>query len=270
MMAYKFGLAGYPLSHSKSPQIFRAIYHLAGVEGTYELIELPDRDAFRQFVTGTLQTFDGINVTIPYKELAAGLAREKGAEVSASGAANLLFYRNNILYAANTDVTGFLKSIGGFKPRAAGLIGTGGAARAVLVALDRLGTEIIYVHSRSSERFVRFKEHFDGVATVAIRHADEIREELDIVINASPAGMYPHVDQLPEGWWMINKLKRGGLAYDLIYNPPETKFLREAGRLPIKTMNGLRMLVLQAAAAFEIVTGIKIDENKLIKEIEKQ
>lgn len=264
---YRFGLAGYPVAHSRSPEIFKAIFKISGTTGTYELFPIPEKEAFVEFVKNELQHLDGLNVTIPYKELAATLAEVKDSSVETSGAANLLFVKNNNIYGYNTDIYGFIKSLGGFRPATAAVIGTGGAARAVVVALDMLGTEKVYIHSRSPDKLEKFVQSLTPAVETLLINAFDLREEIDLVVNASPAGMHPNIDELPEGWELIKSLRRGGMAYDLIYNPARTKFLRAAEQLPIKTMNGLRMLVLQAAAAFEIVTGNRVDEQRLIQEI---
>lgn len=265
---FKFGLAGYPVKHSRSPEIFEAIFKLAGAKGSYELFEIPDEATFIKFIREKLPELDGLNVTIPYKQIAASIADTKDDYAYASEAANLLYVRDGLVYAHNTDVLGFIQSLDNFKPKSAAVIGTGGAARAVVVALDRIGTERIYVHSRSEEKLKDFIDSLSPKLKAKLHDVKNLKEQLDLVVNASPAGMHPEIDKLPAGWHLIRNLRKNGLAYDLIYNPPKTKFLREAEQLPIKTMNGLRMLILQAAAAFKIVSGCTVDEKSLIQEFE--
>jgi len=270
----KFALLGYPLGHSLSPEIFREIFNEAGVKGSYYLVEIPNRRLFYAFASDALKDgYVGLNVTIPYKIDAYYLAEDKTEIATRVKNANFLFLKNNRLTADNTDYYGFLNSVKNllsFKAQKAAVIGYGGSARTVICALKDLDYKEIYVIARNVERAKdRLKDFLSDGTIRIISRVDEFRDEIDLIVNASPAGMYPHTEVLPFGAELISCLGPHGLVYDLIYNPPETKLLKEAKIKGFKTMNGLEMLVLQAVKSFMNVSDIEINEINVLKRIMK-
>lgn len=268
----KFALLGYPLGHSLSPEIFREIFLEAGVKGSYHLIEIPSRRLFYSFASEALKDgYSGFNVTIPYKIDAYYLAEDKTEIAARVKNANFLFLKDGKLTADNTDYYGFLNSVKKqitFEPVRAAVIGYGGSARTVICALKDLGFEEIYVVARNVKKAKRKLEDLLRKGSVKIiGEADEFRGEIDLIVNASPAGMHPHTDVLPFGAELISNLRDDGLAFDLIYNPPETKFLKAAKTRGCRTVNGLEMLVFQAVKSFKNVSDIEINETNILKRV---
>jgi shikimate dehydrogenase len=280
-VVYACGLIGKTLEYSVSPVIFRTFCEEAGVEGDYCRVELPTEEAFRDFVKcGLIEgPFVGFNVTIPYKEAAYALSNVHGSDAERTGAVNTLSIENGKLRGDNTDVFGFVRSAQEHLIDAARnvalVVGAGGAARAVLAALEELGFTRALVLNRSLERAVRMTKELAHRLKLPIETvADEaaVRElceagTLDVLVNATPVGMKGGAPGMPVSESILDLVSPHGLVVDLIYNPPETNLLRNARRRSIKNLNGVGMLVWQAARSFEIWTGILPDTKRALQRV---
>lgn len=274
----KFALLGYPLSHTFSPKIFGKIFEIAGIEGEYHVVELPTRRLFYHAVCELLESgFDGLNVTIPYKQDAFLLAERRSQTASRTMNANFIYKENGLIRAENTDYWGLRKSIESeieLKNLAGAVIGYGGAAQTSSVLLSDLGFEKIFVIARNPEKaekaFNAIKNTNKASEFVIISDAGAMDTEIDILINASPAGMYPKVNELPHGSEAVFKLRTGGVLVDLIYNPKKTKLMEIAEKRGLKALNGLKMLVYQAVNAFEIIADKKVSAGDILIWLEKQ
>ncbi len=261
-------LLGHPLGHTLSPIIHNAAYKAMGLDLAYLAADVePDKfsDALKGLAAlGAL----GCNVTIPFKEKALQMCDELSEEARMTGSVNTVSFRNGRIFGASTDGIGFIRACreGGFSPegRLAVIIGAGGAARACAGALLANGIEQIVIVSRTfsrSEKVASDLSKYGKISAVAgefcsdCLKAESLRELLapgTIVVQATPAGMWPNDDcssvewpDLPEDIW----------AFDLVYRPRETKFLREAREHGAKPLGGLEMLMFQAEASIEIWTG---------------
>lgn len=248
----RFGLVGGRLGHSWS----REIHQQLG-SWPYELIELDDAGAKQFFLEGVWQ---GLNVTIPHKALAASIADERSGRVERIGAANTLVRgEDGRILAENTDVLGFSWLLERFSKRAfnkgaqaayggkkALVLGSGGASAAVRAALEDLAMDVVIV-SRSAP------ETYEGLST---RHADAA-----LLVNATPVGMHPNCPASPIEPDVLAELTGLTGVVDLIYNPLRTKLLMDAEDLGLPAENGLGMLVAQAYFASEIFQGEKLDEE---------
>lgn len=260
-----FGILGYPVEHSVSPGVHNAAFRHLELDMVY--LPLPVKpDDLGQAVAGMVALgFVGANVTIPHKEAIIPLLDELAVEARLIGAVNTLVFREGKVEGHNTDGAGFLAALekeAGFAPqgKVGTILGAGGAARAVAVALAQAGAREIYIANRTPARAVELATHVQRELGIPCRGLAIAPEDLrpvlrrsDLVVNASPVGMYPHVDDpplIPTGL-----LEPGCLACDLIYNPSETAFLRGAHRRGCRTLNGLGMLVYQGALSFELWTG---------------
>lgn len=240
-----FGLVGYPLGHSFSESFFNNKFNSEGIDAQYLNFEIPNINEFRNIIN-TNTNLRGLNVTIPYKEQVIPYLDDIDITASEIGAVNVVkFIRNGnnlILKGFNSDVIGFCNSLKPLlKPHHthALVLGTGGAAKAIAHGLKSLGIEPIYV-SRTKK---------DGVLTYN-ELTPEIIEKYQVIVNTTPAGMYPHVDTCPDIPYHL--LTPQHLCYDVVYNPEVTLFMKKSQEQGAVVKNGLEMLILQALAAWEI------------------
>jgi shikimate dehydrogenase len=241
-MTKLFGLIGYPLSHSFSKKYFTAKFEKEGLDDcVYELFPLDQIELFPELVAAH-QNFKGLNVTIPYKEQVLPYLYESSDAVKAIGASNCIKVENGKLIAYNTDVIGFEESL---KPllqphhTRALVLGTGGAAKAVVWVLNKLKIEYSYVSRRSGDDILSYD-----------RLTSEIISSYPLIINTTPLGMQPDVKSKPS--LPYEAINEKHLCYDLVYNPAKTAFLAEAERRGAAIKNGEEMLELQAEAAWAI------------------
>ena len=240
-----FGLVGYPLGHSFSESFFNNKFNSEGIDAQYLNFEIPNINEFRNIIN-TNTNLRGLNVTIPYKEQVISYLDDIDITASEIGAVNVVkFIRNGnnlILKGFNSDVIGFCNSLKPLlKPHHthALVLGTGGAAKAITHGLKSLGIEPIYV-SRTKK---------DGVLTYN-ELTPEIINKYQVIVNTTPAGMYPHVDTCPDIPYHL--LTPQHLCYDVVYNPEVTLFMKKSQEQGAMVKNGLEMLILQALAAWEI------------------
>ncbi len=241
-----YGVVGSPLTHSVSPGMHNAAFLAAGVDAVYLPLVASSADDFRVFATAL--PVQGVSITIPYKVDLFQRADEVDDLSRNIGAVNT--YRRDGLrwLGRNTDVSGFLAPLAGrmeLRGSRAAILGTGGAARAVAVALGSAGSAVtVYGRNRGRAR---------EVAALAVGVAAPFPiapDSWDLLVNTTPVGMYPNADETPfEGRF------DGRLVYDLVYNPMETRLLRDAAAAGCATIGGLDMLVAQAEDQSEWWTG---------------
>jgi len=261
--SYKYGLIGKKLSHSLSPKIHAFFFREMGIEGHYDLIEVRPEELHGLLERLRVQGYQGVNVTIPYKkDIMAGLD-SLSDEAVRIGAVNTICLRDG-LKGYNTDYDGFGMALEACAVRTEGarcaVLGSGGAARAVVAYLEDHGASSILLVSRDPDRAVQKFPGLEGLSIDAFRATG-----YDLVINTTPVGMYPDVDQSP---LRKDQLDGAGFVMDLIYNPEKTVLLRFAEELGIRHDNGLYMLVAQAFRAEEIWQGRTLDRDLIKKAIE--
>jgi 3-dehydroquinate dehydratase/shikimate dehydrogenase len=243
-----FGIVGRPLSHSVSPAMHNAALRAAGIDAVYLSLPAVDVDDFFAFAGA----FDvsGASVTIPYKVDLAARADEVDPLVRRVGALNTLRMVGGRWHGANTDVAGFLEPLRrrglALRGLRAAVLGAGGSARAVTVALTGAGA-IVTVHARDRERAQRLAEA-SGAQAAAWPPASGSWE---LLVNCTPVGMHPAVEVTP----VPAELLTGAVVYDLVYNPLETRLLADARRAGCQPIGGLDMLVAQAQDQFHWWTG---------------
>jgi 3-dehydroquinate dehydratase/shikimate dehydrogenase len=262
-----FGVIGYPVGHSMSPPVHNAGFDATGVNAVYLPMPIPpEYEHFKATVSSWLGTpelhFDGASVTIPHKANLLRFVAEQGGEVEPLaeriGAANTLAVRDDgSLYACNTDYAAALDavcdglSIGrdGLKGRRVAVIGAGGASRAVVAGFCEYGAEVT-VYNRTAERAEELAEQFGATAAPL----DGLTaSQAEVYINGTPIGMHPHVDATPLP--TNEPLGPGVVVFDTIYNPVQTKLLRDAAAAGCVTIPGTEMFVRQGAAQFSLWTG---------------
>jgi shikimate dehydrogenase len=235
-----YGLIGYPLGHSFSRKFFTEKFEKEGIDAQYLNFEIPSIEEFPEIIKNHPE-LGGLNVTIPYKQQVMQYLDELSPEAKEIGAVNVVKVGEK-LKGYNSDVIGFVNSI---KPllkahhKKALILGTGGASKAIRYGLaEKLGMETLFV-SRSAR---------EGIITYEDVNA-EVLKEYEVIVNCSPVGMFPHVDECPT--LPYEAMNENHLLYDLVYNPLETLFMKKGAAQGATVKNGLEMLHLQAIASWE-------------------
>ncbi len=253
----KLGLIGETLGHSLSPAIHQNLFAQLGISGTYDLIEIP-REDLGEHIPRLLGVMDGFNVTIPYKTDVIPFLAGLSPEAARIGAVNTVAVRDGKGYGYNTDYLGFSRTLDaiGADPdgRDAVVLGTGGAARAVIQCLFDRGAAYIRVVTRKREAVGGvFRDFADAHGADIITYGElEAGCGAFLLVNATPCGMSPHAGVSPVSERVVRKCHA---VVDLIYNPAETELLRMARESGADCANGLLMLASQGAAAEEIWLG---------------
>lgn len=240
----KLGLIGKSLSHSFSKDYILNKYCQEIPNLYYDLIEIPSELQLEHFINNN--DLDGFNVTIPYKEKIIPFLSQLTEEAKQAGAVNCVKRTRQGWIGHNTDIGGFLKSIKPyFNPhwKKALILGDGGAAKAVFHCLKKLGISAAFVSRKRSFTFHDAPVFFYSQITPEIMH------HVDIVINATPAGMFPNVSEMPP--FPTPYISERHFVMDLIYNPQQTLFLKKSAEQGAQTLNGLNMLYFQADASVE-------------------
>lgn len=246
-----YGLIGKKLSHSFSQKYFTEKFKQLGLDNSYQylLFEVENVNEVKNIVN-KYPNLKGLNVTIPFKSDILELADEVSEEVKIIGAANtikIIKSKNNIkLKAYNTDIVGFRLSIAPFifkkKKQKALILGSGGASKAVQYVLSQENISYQIVSRIAENNKISYQDL-----------NAEILNASDFIINTTPLGMYPDLEQFPAIPYHF--IKQNHIAIDLIYNPSETLFLKKCKEKTANCINGNLMLITQAEAAWEIWCG---------------
>ncbi len=242
-----YGLIGYPLGHSFSRKFFTEKFATEGIDAQYLNFEIPSIEEFPEIIKNN-PTLRGLNVTIPYKQQVMQYLDDISEEAKAIGAVNVVKCQLSTvncqlhLTGYNSDVIGFVNSIKPLlKPhhKKALILGTGGASKAIRYGLEKkLGMKTLFVSRSAREGMITYEEV-----------TAEVLKEYEVIVNCSPVGMYPHVDECPA--LPYEALNENNLLYDLVYNPLETLFMKKGAAQGATVKNGLEMLHLQAIASWE-------------------
>jgi shikimate dehydrogenase len=238
----KFGLVGKRLGHSFSKSYFEEKFQREGLDHTFENFELPVIEEIESIFS--IPDLKGFSVTIPYKEQIIPFLDSLSEEAGAIGAVNCVrISADGQKTGFNTDAFGFHQMIKPFltnEHERAIILGTGGASKAVACVLKNIGLDVIWI-SRNPKKEKEFS--YDAINEHMLRACK-------VVVNCTPVGTFPDIDEcIP---FPFEFLTESHLCIDLIYNPEETRFLREAHERGATTLNGLSMLKEQANKAWEI------------------
>lgn len=223
----KYGLIGYPLGHSFSKSYFNEKFENEGINAEYINFEIPTLDSLPEILASNPE-LKGLNVTIPYKEKVISYLDSISPEARAIGAVNVIRvdHKGNDTYLKgfNSDVIGFTKSIEPLLERfhkKALILGTGGASKAVNFGLKSLGLETVFV------------SRFERPGTIQYSQiTPDIIQEYNVIVNCTPCGMYPHIDECPQ--LPYEAMTSKNILYDLLYNPDETLFIeKEPNMVPL-------------------------------------
>ena len=240
----RFGLIGYPLSHSFSENYFANKFRTEGIRDcVYQNYPLENITELGRLVSETPH-LEGLNVTIPYKEKVLPYLTGSNHIVQAIGACNTITIRDQKLYGFNTDVIGFeqslMKHLASHHNKAL-ILGEGGAAKAVAYVFEKLGIDYKYVvrKGESGERRIHFNDLTDHTLS---SHT--------VIVNSTPIGMHPDIDKCPPIKYDI--LTSRHYLYDLVYNPEKTLFLQKGESRGAIIKNGYEMLLIQAEESWKI------------------
>jgi shikimate dehydrogenase len=247
------GLIGWPVEHSRSPAMHNAAFAALGLNWRYVLLPTP-LDQLAAIVarirSGELQ---GANVTIPHKQAVMAYLDDIDPAAQIVGAVNTIVKQADRLIGFNTDTVGFKRSLietgVEVKDQPCAVLGAGGSARAVVYVLNELGAHLtVYARDVAKAHAV----HADCRLLGAL---SEIDPSTKLIVNTTPVGLSPHVDASP--WPEAAPLPPHALIFDLLNNPPRTKFMQQAERVGLRAINGWDMLIYQGAAAFAKWTGVE-------------
>ncbi|MFQ5770135.1 MAG: shikimate dehydrogenase [bacterium] len=263
----RLGLIGWPLGHSLSPFLHHYLLKESNQMGCYHAFEIK-KEQLTEAVQG-LQTlgFKGFNVTIPYKQLIMSHLDEISEEAQWIGAVNTVLIKNSKRYGFNTDGRAFNLALQNKQINPAGktaiVLGAGGAARAVILSLVKNRIHKIEIFNRTLKRAEQLTEEISKTTNfknLSIKKLQESKitrslESVQLIINATALGMWPEIETAP---YSFNSEFKHLTAIDLVYNPLETKFLKNAQAAGAKIVDGLDMFIFQGRESLNIWT-----ENKM-------
>jgi shikimate dehydrogenase len=248
----RLAVLGYPIGFSRSPAIHNAAFAALGMEGewSYEAIEVSPADFVKRVQAMRAEGFVGANVTVPHKGAALLVSDRRSGVAREIGAANTLVFEEEEIRADNTDAQGLMESLPDSPAgRRALVLGAGGAARAVVWALTRAGTEVS-VWNRTPDRAAQICAELGGEVVTEPTAGD-----YELIVNSTSVGLSGEdpFDELPltRDWFGFSQT-----VVDLVYGHGDSKLLAVAGEAGASIVDGLEVLVHQGAAAFRIWTGV--------------
>ena len=256
-----YGIIGWPLAQTLSPLIHNIAFRKKNLPGVYLAwpVQPEQLGAFIECLR--LYRVAGCSVTIPHKIAVMRYMDKISEAAKLAGAVNTLYFQDNRLCGENTDVAGFVAPLKNLdaSPESALLLGAGGAAHAAAAGLGLLGIRDVTVTSPGNRRQFELAEKF---SIRAIPWQDRYSLPARLIINATPLGMKgDHVSESPYDFALGPE---AGVAYDLVYNPLQTRFLREAAASGWLCVNGMAMFLAQADAQFLLWTGEHLPEASRI------
>lgn len=270
-MSNKFMVIGFPIGHSMSPFIHKELFGLKNVEAEYGKQEIEPKELEEVFEK-ELKTLDGFNITIPHKVAIINMLDEIDGIAAEYGAVNTVLRKDGKYYGYNTDAYGFLKGLEFSNIKLQGKVlvyGFGGAARTIITECLKAGCEVTVGTLAELVEKARITiseiEEKSGKKIKLITN-EEIVDRYDILVNATPVGMYPKVDATPISEEQIELFDS---VYDIVYNPQQTKLLKIAKEKGKVCGGGLSMLVCQAEKAHNIWYGAEFSNEETEEVIRK-
>jgi shikimate dehydrogenase len=270
-----YALFGCPVHHSLSPFMHNDAFQRMNIAAHYHAFHV-EPEHLKDAVAGVRALgIAGLNVTIPHKTAVMPLLDEVDAKARRIGAVNTIVNENGRLIGYNTDGPGYVRALEeetnvDIQEKRILLIGAGGAARGIYFSLIDHGAKQIDICNRTVSKAKQLIEEGGAAVSSAVYSLNEAEQRLgeyDIVINTTSVGMYPNVEEVPLS---LANLKEGTIVSDIIYNPLETKWLKEARERNAIVQNGVGMFIYQGALAFEKWTGIFPDVERMKKIVTEQ
>ena len=261
-----FGVIGDPIAQSMSPHIHNDAFVQHNIDGAYLPFHVT-KENLQKAVDGLRALgVHGFNVTIPHKVEIMKFLDAIDKDAQQIGAVNTVVNESGKLVGYNTDGSGFvkgLKEVTKLGEKNVAIIGSGGAARGILYSLSKEKVKKLTVANRTEKKAAELitSLQLETIATsCTLETLEKELNKYDIIINTTSVGMYPNIDDIPIS---LSFLKKNCIVSDIIYNPVETKFLKEAKKQGAITQNGVSMFVYQAAIAFEIWNNIQPNANRM-------
>ncbi len=273
------GLIGHPIKHTYSPFIHNVTFELKKLDYIYLPFDIPP-STLKTAVKGMVALgIKGFNVTIPHKENILQLMHNVSEEASIVGAINTVVNDLGKLSGFNTDVHGVYETLLPYKDEITGnemcVVGAGGAARAVIYTLIRyFKPNIIFLINRTEQKAESLKNYFiekmkfDNFKTRELFPPDlvDVFQNSKLIINATSVGMFPDSDDIITN--LESSFNKDQIVLDLVYNPPQTQLLKLAASKGATILDGIKMLVYQAAKSFELWTGEQMPVEQLHKSLQ--
>ena len=280
----KFAVIGHPISHSKSPALHQAGFIDLEIDAEFLAVDVLPKN-LETWLKKDFQNFEGAAVTIPHKENIRKYLDQESMIAQKIGAVNTLFWQNGKICGTNTDVVGVLKSIiNVFNPSNQNILilGAGGAARATIFGLQITGANV-FLWNRTKEKAIKIANEFDPTNYQKIKKSStssdcennvsflesikkaDIKQiqviddfsdskKFDLVINTTSVGLHEWKSVVPENFW-----HKSHVAFDIVYDPLETKFLSDAEKAGAITISGDKLLVYQALEQFKMWNNVELD-----------
>ncbi len=266
------GLLGYPLKHSLSPQLHKKLCSFMGEDIDYRFFEI-SAEVLPQEIE-VLKALDGFNITIPHKLRIIDYLDELDVSAEKHGAVNVVANKNGKYVGYNTDCIGFVRCVEDSGIKIEGkvcIVGLGGAGRMFATECAYRGCQLtLAVRKKHVDEYeagqhpdlFELKEKLSKIPgkEVNVVASEELKGDFDLLINASPVGMWPNVDAMPVSREALRSVKA---VFDCIYNPRETRLMAEAKAVGCHACGGMAMLVWQAAAAQEIWYGKNFEREQV-------
>lgn len=256
------GIIGTPIEHTKSPLMHAEFAKLTNVNCVYTAFNVT-KDGLADAIGGIRALgIKGVNVTAPHKIEVIKYLDEVSEEARLFGSVNTVVNRDGKLVGYNTDAEGFYRSLlaegTDIKGKDILIFGAGGATQPVVILFALRGAKSITVINRTKERALRLKDYVKTAIDYEI-NIEILLEHYDVVINTTAAGMEPQVGVLP--YEDLSFIDSDTVVADMIYNPWQTEFLKQAEIRGAKTINGIGMLIYQGIIAYELFTDTKLPDN---------
>ena len=268
MSTKHFAVIGHPIGHTMSPFIHAELFRLNRIDADYSVVDIAPETLDTE-IPRLLRELDGFNVTIPYKSAVIPFLDSMEGVAKEYGSVNTV--RSSDRSGRTTDPVGFVRALGAagieLKGRVA-VLGAGGVCRVFAGEAARAGCDVTFgvleSDTPAAERIISdLREHHPDFRSDIVK-INELAGEFDLLVNATPVGMYPKVGNMP-----VQKelLKNCRAVFDAVYNPENTALINAARECGCKAQGGMPMLVWQAAAAQEIWLGVEFDPDEVVKVI---
>jgi len=250
--ARRFGVIGWPVSHSLSPKMHTAVYQQYGLDSwSYQKLPVDPRLLAEVLPELAERGFYGVNVTIPHKEAVLGLVDKQSPSAAAIGSANTLTFKDGEIFADNTDAPGLTAAIGEpLAGKSAVVLGAGGSARAVVWALREAGVKDLKVWNRTAKRAEELCKELGG------EPVERLSDGAEVLINCTAVGLNSEDETFSELPIRESDLMNYGLIVDLVYREQATELISAALKAGCKTVDGKDFLASQGALSFAIWTAL--------------
>lgn len=267
MAKKKYAVIGHPIGHTMSPFIHNRLFSLAGIDADYSVYDVPPEELGKRFKK-ELSSLDGFNITIPHKQAIIPFLDELDDKAKLYGSVNTFFNNNGVYKGYTTDPDGFLMALKSadipFKGRVV-ILGCGGVARTMAYEAVLANNDLdLAVRRDDLEMANDLKKELEEICnkTVNVMEIKDLQGEIDVLVNATPVGMFPNLDNCPVEDSVIKNCKA---VFDAIYNPLETLLVKKAKSFGIKAIGGMSMLVWQAVVAQQKWNDVEFDKEDIDK-----